>query len=362
MTRHMTLRELTSLTIDKPDANVYEQMKRRWDSLSKPLDGLGDFEELVCKLGSILRTSCPQILKRAAVVYCADNGIVDENVSQCGKDVTFRVAEALGKNTSSANLCARSANADVFPIDVGIDSDPAPQGVVSRRIARGTKSFLRESAMTEEQTLKAIGVGFEFVRELKERGYELIATGEMGIGNTTTSAAVLCALMGLAPETIVGRGAGLDDVRLVHKIEVVRQGVEKYDLNAYDDPRRRAFEILRTLGGLDIAALVGTFVGGAFYHIPTIVDGLISGTAALTADTIVPGVRDYAVGSHLGRERGVAFVLQELGLKPYLLGNMALGEGTGAVMTIPLIDLALGFYRQASSFEDFEIERYRRFH
>ena len=362
----MNLDELFSIKVNSPDESIYKAAKNKWDHISKPLDGLGDFEELICTLAAIQGNDRPSVDRRAAIVFCSDNGIVEEGISQSSKDITLSVAKALGSGISSACTLAKSAKVDVIPVDIGIDSDENTDGVRNMKVRKGTRNFLKEPAMTAKETLAAIECGISLVKELSDKGYEIISTGEMGIGNTTTSAAVLSEVLGIDSDLITGRGAGLDDKGLSRKKQVIKDACEKYrtafgkEDNSKDE-KSRSFEILRTLGGLDIAALTGTFIGGTIYHIPIVIDGVISATAALIAEKFVPGVRDYAIASHSGREAGCSLALKELGLSAYLRGNMALGEGTGALMLFPIIDMVLDFYNNAAKFSDYDIEEYKRF-
>lgn len=362
----MKLEELISIKIDAPDKSVYKTVKAEWDHISKPLDGLGDFEELICKIAAIRGTENPTIKKRAEIVFCADNGIIEEGVSQSTKEITKSVAMALGSGISSACTLARFANVDVIPVDVGIDSVDKIDGVRNMKVRKGTRNFLLEPAMTYEETLKAIECGINLVKELSDQGYEIISTGEMGIGNTTTSAAVLSQVLRIDSDKVTGRGAGLDDIGFSRKKQVIKEAGEKYNFDAcpkeIDDPEKnRIFTILRTLGGLDIAALTGSFIGAAICRVPIVIDGVISATAALVAERLVHGVKDYVIASHSGREAGCMAVLKELGLSAYLNGNMALGEGTGALMLFPVLDMVLDFYNNAAKFSDYKIEEYKRY-
>ena len=362
----MKLDGLLGIEIDSPDQSKYLEAKDKWDHISKPLDGLGDFEELICKIAAIKGTDNPSIGKRAAIVFCSDNGIVEEGISQSSKEITLSVAKALGSGISSACTLARSARVEVISVDIGIDSDDEIDGVRNMKVSKGTKDFLKEPAMLEAEALEAITRGIELVKELSEKGYEIISTGEMGIGNTTTSAAVLSAVLGIDSDRVTGRGAGLDDEGLLRKKKVIKAALEKYGFYKNGDSdsgkeKIRVFKILQSLGGLDIAALCGVFIGGAIYHIPVVIDGVISATSALIAEKMIPGVKDYAIASHAGREAGCQLALKELGLSPYLNGNMALGEGTGALMLFPVMDMVFDFYNNAAKFSDYEIEEYKRF-
>lgn len=349
------------ITIDEPDKETAGMVRKRWDALSKPIDGFGDFESIVCRIGAIQRKEIPSLSKRAVLIFCADNGIVEEGVSQSGSEITLSVARALGSGISSACCLARHAKLDVIPVDIGIDCDEEIEGVRNLKAAKGTRDFFREPAMSESETILAIEHGIELVKELSDEGYTIIATGEMGIGNTTTATAVLSALLGIDSEKITGRGAGLSDEGLYRKRKVIRESISKYSFDSIDDPTQRAFMILRTLGGLDIAALTGVFIGGAMYHVPIVIDGLITSTAALTAEKLVPGVREYMIPSHRGREEGNAMALEALELESLLGGKMALGEGTGAILLFPVLDAILDYYEHGAMFSDYSIEEYKRF-
>ena len=251
---------------------------------------------------------------------------------------------------------ASCIGADTIPVDIGINSDARVDGVLNRKIARGTHDFLLQPAMSEMETLCAIETGMDLVAKCKEDGYRILATGEMGIGNTTTSSAVAAALLGCESALVVGRGAGLSDRGLLRKREVVDLAIEKYDLYHQD-----AFTVLMTVGGLDIAGLVGMCIGGAICHIPVVLDGVISMVAALVAERIIPGVRDYVIASHKGKEPAVELLTKELHLHPVIDANLALGEGTGAVMMLSLLEPALCIYREETTFADISIAQYERF-
>ncbi len=356
----LTRQELFELYIEKPDEDIFDVAKEKWDHISKPIDGLGDFETLVCRIAAICGDINPEIEKRALVVLCSDNGIVDEKISQSDQSVTKAVAVALGKGISSACTMGRYAGVAVIPVDVGICDEEPLEGVLNMKVSEGTNNFTREPAMNETQLLHAIFNGMEIVRKLSGEGYKIIATGEMGIGNTTTSAAVLSSLLLVDSDKLTGRGAGLDDAGLERKKEVIKNALRRYDLSGFDNEKERAFETCRIFGGYDIAGLAGMFIGGALYHIPVVIDGQISCAAAVVAEKIAPGVRDYMIPSHSGREKGIEIALGFLRLKPYINGNMALGEGTGALMLFPLLDMVMDYYKNGAGFTDYEIEEYRR--
>lgn len=357
----MTLEELFDMKPEKPDENIRKLSVEKWDSVAKPIDGLGYFEETVSRIAAIQGKETPDISRKALIIMCADNGIVKEGVSQCGQEVTYEVSSLMGKRMSSVGIMTEGYPLDMMVYDVGINSPDTPGGVRDRKIVRGTADFLEGPAMSSRECLDALQVGIDAVKECSERGYGIAATGEMGIGNTTTSTAFLCAVTGIGPENCTGKGSGLTDEALKKKTEVIKDGIRLHTAGKKAALPKEVFEALRCLGGLDIAALAGVYIGGALYGIPVVIDGLISAAAALAAEKLVPGCRDYMIASHMGREGGMSYIMQELSLKPVIYGNMALGEGTGAVMMLPLLDMAMNLYTKGTSFENASIEQYERY-
>lgn len=349
-------KEWKDIKIDRPSREIRRQVKETWDQAVKPLDSMGRFEELTSQIGAILGTAQFDIRKKAVIVMCADNGIVKEGISQSGQEVTAAVSALLGKNLSSVGRMAEKIGADVIPVDIGINRREEIAGLLNRKVAPGTRNFLEEPAMTEEETLAAIRIGIETVASCKEKGYHLLATGEMGIGNTTTSSAVAAALTGCRAEDMTGRGAGLSDAGLMHKRWVIETALHKYRFR-----KEETLRILSTVGGLDIAGLTGVFIGGAMYHLPVVLDGVISAVAALTAERLIPGVREYMIPSHQSKEAAAKRILKELRLQPVIDASLALGEGTGAVMMFALLDMAMTLYEKRTTFSEIGIEQYTRF-
>lgn len=347
---------LKQLKIEKPDEEVRKQVQRNWDMVAKPLDGMGVFEQIACQIGAITGNVQIDIAKKAVLVMCADNGVVEEGISQSGQEVTAVVAREMTENISSVGKMASTIGAEVFPIDIGINCPEEIPGMIQRSVRKGTRNFRKEPAMTEEETLQAIFTGIELVKDCKEKGYQILATGEMGIGNTTTSSAVIAALLNCDVEAVTGRGAGLSDAGLMRKQQVIAEAIEKYHLR-----EAKPLEVLRTVGGLDIAGLAGVCMGGAIYHVPVVLDGVISFAAALVADRILPGVREYLIPSHKGKEPALQVLLEEMNLRPVIDGRLALGEGTGAVMMFALLDMALSVYENKTTFADIKILPYERF-
>lgn len=347
---------LKKLSLCPPNKNVYKMVVDHWDHVAKPIDGLGTFEKVIARIGAISGTEKIHISKRAVIIMCADNGIVEEGISQSGQEVTAIVAGKMGDFQSSVGKMARMIGMDTIPVDIGINCATPISGVLNRKVRLGTRNFMKEPAMTEEETVQAIAAGIDMVRECKEKGYQILATGEMGIGNTTTSSALTAALLGCEARTVTGRGAGLDDARLEKKIKVIESGLEKYDLRG-----TYAFRTLSCVGGLDIAGLSGVCIGGALYHVPVILDGVISQVSALVAERMVPGTKGFLIASHVGKEPASKMLLDELGLVAVIDAGLALGEGTGAVMMMGLLDMALSVYNSKTTFDDMKIEQYERF-
>ena len=351
---------IKNLKINPTSQAIYGQILKNWDSIAKPLDGMGHFETLTARIGSIQETEQADISQKAVIIMCADNGIVEEGISQSGQEVTLAVMKNMAGQQSSVGKMADVIKADTIPVDIGVNCEEKVPGVLDRKIRMGTRNFKTEPAMTETEAAFAVYTGIEIVGACREKGYRILATGEMGIGNTTTSSAVTAALLGCDAAEVTGRGAGLSDGKLLHKQQIIREAIEKYDLK-YQGKREEAFRILRTVGGLDLAGLAGVCIGGALYHVPVVLDGFISLAAALAAEEMVPGVKAYLLPSHKGKEPGSQMLLDRLGLTPVIYGAMALGEGTGAVMMLALLDMAMQVYGAGTTFSDMQMKQYERF-
>ena len=347
---------LKKLKLEEPDCEIYKKVLKNWDSIAKPLDGMGRFEMITAQIGAILGTDEIDISKKAVIIMCADNGIVEEGISQSGQEVTAAVAAQMGRGASSVGKMAAEAGADTIPVDIGINGKEQIAGVLNRKIRLGTRSFSKEPAMTREETVRAIFTGIEIVEECKRKGYQILATGEMGIGNTTTSSAVAAALLRCEADEVTGRGAGLCDEKLQRKKQIITEAVRKYNLYEAEP-----LTVLQTVGGLDIAGLVGVCIGGGVFHIPIVLDGVISMVAALLSERIVQGTIRYLIPSHKGKEPAVEKLMKKLGIEPVIDGQMALGEGTGAVMMLSLLEMAMCVYRKRTLFSDIKVEQYERY-
>lgn len=338
--------------IAPPDETAVRQAKAHWDGIAKPLDGLGRFEDMVVKIAALTGNPQVRLDKRAVVVVCADNGVVVEGVTQTDASVTATMAGQIRDHRSSVCLMSAAAGADVFAVDMGMLS--RVDGVDGCHIADGTGNIAVGPAMSREQACQAIAYGMELVKGYAQQGYELLATGEMGIGNTTTSSAVASVLLGIPVETVTGRGAGLSDEGLRRKCSAIHRAIEVNQPDPED-----ALDVLAKLGGFDIAGMVGIFLGGALYRVPVLIDGLISSISALIAARLCPNSRCAMLGSHTSAEPAAAAILEELGLTAILHAGMKLGEGTGAVCMMPLLDMALSVYHNSAAFTDTGIEQYQ---
>lgn len=332
------------------DESAYLAALRRWDAVAKPLRSLGAFEEMIARIAAIQGTADVRLSPRCALTFCGDHGVVAQGVSQSGSEVTAKVARAVVNGESNINLMASAANADVFAVDMGM-AETVP-GALDRRLGEGTADMTQGPAMSRHQAEKGLRAGRDLVGQMKEKGYRLMAVGEMGIGNTTAAAALTCALLGGEVEKWTGRGAGLSDAGLKRKREAVERAL------AVNRPAD-ALDALTKVGGFEIAGMAGAFLGGAEHGVPMVIDGVISAVAALVAERIQPGARRFMLPSHESLEPASAALMDALSLHPVIHAGLALGEGTGAVMLFPLLDMAERVYAGPHTFDSLRMEAYK---
>ena len=337
----MTETELAALcaAITPPDEAARAAAHAHWASLAKPLGGLGALETVLEDAAALTGSAKLEFSHRAVLVLCADNGVVAQGVSQTDSSVTRAVAENLAARRTSVCRMAQTARCEVVPVDMGIAGEPVA-GVLDCRIAPGTADFTLGPAMSRVQEQKKAGVG-------------LLATGEMGIGNTTTSSAVAAVLLGQPVERMTGRGAGLSDAGLARKVDAIHRGI----VRNHPDPAD-PLDVMAKLGGFDIAGLCGIFLGGALERVPVLADGFISGVAALCAIRLCPAAEKAVFASHCSTEPAAKLVLDALNKKALITAGLHLGEGTGAVAAIPLWDMALAVYDGCYSFAEGGIDAY----
>lgn len=351
--------------IDKMEQynRILREAKQRWDNIAKPIDSLGLLEDYVGKLCAISGSVEPYDLsRRALVILCADHGVVCEGVTQTGREVTRIVAENFAAGCSSVNYMAQCAGADVFTVDIGMDTPCYSEkemvcgAVIDRKIARGTENLAVMPAMTKEACRQAIDVGVNIVRCMKELGYGIVATGEMGIGNTTPTSVLAAVLLNLSAEQVTGRGAGLKDDGMRKKRRVVEQAISRVREKHLTD----MIDILAEVGGYEIAGMAGIFLGGVIYDMPVVIDGAISAVAALAAYHMDARVPYYALASHVSEEMTGKLALSAMHLPALLHGRMCLGEGSGAVAILPELDMGLAVYANMGTFSDLQIDAYER--
>ncbi len=331
--------------------NVQQQARKRWDSIAKPLHSLGLLEDLVVRIAETQGTPDVCIDRRCALVFCGDHGVVRKGVSQAGSEVTALVAKSIAEGTGNINLMASAANADVLAVDMGMLT--RVPGTIDKRVGSGTEDMTEGPAMSREQAESAVAAGMDIMKSLSEQGYRIAVIGEMGIGNTTAASAVASVLLRLPPEEVTGRGAGLSDAGLQRKIAAIRRAVE---VNRPDpeDP----LDVLAKVGGFELAGMAGAYLGGMKYHIPAVPDGMIPAASALAAARIDPAVTRALLPGPLSKEPADRLILGALGLEPVIHAQTALGEGTGGILLLPLLDMALKVYHGPHTFEALKMEAY----
>ena len=327
--------------------------RRRLDSLTKPLGSLGRLEELALRIAIIQGRVPPRLGRKLLLVFAADHGITQEGVSAYPPDVTAQMTRNFLNGGAAINVLARHHGVDTEVVDVGVDHEfVAAGGLRNCKIRRGTANFAREPAMTRAEAVRSVELGIQLVREAARENLFLVGAGDMGIGNTSSAAAILCALTGASPADAVGRGTGIDDAALARKIAAIERGL---DLNQPDvnDP----IDVLAKVGGLEIGAITGVILGAAACRIPMVLDGFISGAAALLAQRFNPLVQDVFFASHLSAERGHRLMLNELNLAPVLDLQMRLGEGTGTCLLMGVIEAAVKIIGEMATFDSAGVQK-----
>lgn len=323
-----------------------EAARLRQDSLTKPLGSLGRLEELSIQLAGIKGQPIPRVPKKAVVVMAADHGVVAEGIGLYPQEVTAQMVLNFLNGGAAINVLARLAGARVTVVDMGVTGNLPPHpGLISRKIAPGTRSMARGPAMSREQADQAVKTGIEMVEQEFAQGLDIIATGEMGIGNTTASSAICALMTGQPVEKVTGRGTGITDELLARKVSVIKRAIE---INRPDPAD--AMDVLAKVGGFEIGGMAGVILGAAAHRIPVAIDGFISGAAALIAVSLCPQVRSYLIAAHVSAEPGHKFMLEYLSLRPLLDLGMRLGEGTGAVLGIMLAEASARLLEEMATF------------
>ena len=333
--------------IEALDTSAMTAARRRQDNLTKPLGSLGRLEELSVQIAGIKGEATPRLERKAIITMAADHGVVAEGVSLYPEEVTRQMVINFLKGGAAINVLANQVGAQVIVVDMGVKGGfPSLPGLVCKMIDFGTKNMAREPAMSRQQAINAIEMGIQIV-EMMSKKPDIIGTGDMGIGNTTASSAIFAAISGKPVRKITGRGTGIDDRQLNHKVKVIKKALAINKPNPKDP-----IDVLAKVGGFEIGGLAGVMLAGAAYRIPVVIDGFISGAAALIAAGLSPRVKDYLIAAHASAEAGHGLLLNFLGLKPLLNLNMRLGEGTGAALGIFLAEAAVKLLGQMATFDE----------
>jgi nicotinate-nucleotide--dimethylbenzimidazole phosphoribosyltransferase len=341
----MQLEELIK-QIKPLDGKAMRSARARQDTLTKPQGSLGRLEELSIQLAGITGKAIPTIKDKVIITMAGDHGVVAEGVSAYPQEVTPQMVLNFLNGGAAINVLARHVGARVVIVDMGVASDvPATQGLIVRKIACGTANMSKGPAMTREQATEAILSGVEIVETEIARGLDIVGTGDMGIGNTTPSAAIACALMKRHPKEIAGRGTGVNDEGFKRKINAIERALAVNRPDAND-----GLDVLSKVGGFEIGGLAGVMIGAASKHVPVMVDGFISTAAAMIAVTVAPGCRDYLISAHRSKEHGHGLMLEWLRLNPLLDFDLRLGEGTGAALGISMAEAACKILAEMATF------------
>ena len=320
----------------------------RQDTLTKPRGSLGRLEELSIQLAGMKADPFPSVERKAVIVMAADHGVAHEGVSAYPSDVTAQMVLNFLRGGAAINVLARQAGARVTVVDIGVAADVEPlPGLLRRKVMCGTRNLAEGVAMTRDEAEQAIQVGVDVLNEEATRGLDLVATGDMGIGNTTPASAIVAAITELPVAQVAGRGTGIDDQGLERKIKVIERALTVNQPDADD-----AMDVLHKVGGLEIAGLAGVMIAAAHHRIPVVVDGFISTAAAMIAVGLAPGVRNYLISAHQSMEVGHRAMLRYLRLWPLLDLNLRLGEGTGAVLAFHLIEASTRILREMATFDE----------
>lgn len=333
--------------IESVDHTYEVACKERVDQLIKPKGSLGKLEDMAIRLAGIQKTIHPKIEKKAVVVCAGDHKIIEEGVATSTKEITKIQAINMTRGLTGVCALAKYVNAEVAVVDVGIDNDVSGTLVIDKKVKYGADNFTKGPAMTRAEAIKALEAGIDVAERLIKKGVNLLATGEMGIGNTTPSSAIVSVIGGYDPSEVTGIGANLPLEKVKHKANVIRKGIEFNKPNPLD-----GIDVLAKVGGLEIAGMAGVMLAGAAYKVPVVVDGFISTASALIATTIEPKVKEYLFGSHSSKELGASKASDLLGLPTPLDMDMRLGEGTGAVLMINMIEAATFMNNEMITFDE----------
>ena len=336
--------------ISSIEKEALQDSQKRWDSLIKPVGSLGRLEEIVSRISAIQQKEIPEISKKRLVVFAADHGVTEEGVSAYPQEVTVQMVRNFLSGNAAISILARLNNIDLKIVDMGMQTEIQHDSLLKVRIASGTKNFVHQPAMTSVEMNLAMEAGIWLAEEAKESGIQLLAGGDMGIGNTTSASTIYSSLLNLDPSEVTGSGAGLSERGRLHKVEVIRNALRKHSIPSTDP-----LEILRCFGGFEIAALTGFYLGGSSRRIPMLVDGFICSAAACIAIRLSPECKDYLFFSHASAETGHSRILECFKIHPVLDLGMRLGEGTGAAIAMQILEAGVTLFREMPTFQQAEV-------
>ncbi len=337
----------TLAKIQALDDRAMNIARARQNNLTKPARSLGALEDLSVKVAGITGNPMPKIKEKVIITMAGDHGVTAEGVSAYPKEVTAQMIDNFLNGGAAINVLARHVGARVVIVDMGVAADRENENLVNKKIAYGTADMTRGSAMTYDDAVRSIEAGIEVLELEAERGMDIVGVGDMGIGNTTPSSAIAAVLTGEAARKVTGRGTGIDDDALERKIKVIERAIS---VNQPD--KNDALDVLAKVGGFEIGGLAGVMLAAAAQRVPVVIDGFISGAAALVAYKISPAVKDYMIASHRSVERGHSVILDHIGLKPLLDLDMRLGEGTGAALGISIVEAACKILSEMATFDE----------
>lgn len=329
------------------DSSAMQEARTRQQELTKPAGSLGRLEDIAIQIAGITGQPMPKIERKAVIVMAGDHGVTAEGVSAYPSEVTPQMVYNFLRGGAAINALAHYAGARVIVVDIGVAADIAHPDLLSHKVAYGTANMAQGPAMTQAQMVEAIQVGMDVFDAQFEQGVDLVATGDMGIGNTTSASAIAAALLSKPAALVTGRGTGIDDKQLAHKIQVIEVALERNKPDPADP-----FDVLMKVGGLEIAGLVGVIIAAAARRVPVVIDGLISGAAALVAVEANPAIREYLLAGHTSVEQGHRLMLEHMGLSPLLDLKLRLGEGTGATLAMSIIEAALHAHNEMATFAE----------
>lgn len=337
--------------IKETNHKAKEEAKKRVDFLAKPLGSLGKLEDISIKLAGITGNIKNRIDKKCIMIFSSDNGVVEEGVASSPQYVTLAQTINFSKGLTGVAVLAKENNTDLIVVDIGVNCEGEIPGALNKKIRKGTNNIAKGPAMSYEECAKGIFIGVDMVREAKENGYDIIGVGEMGIGNTTTSSAVLASLLKCEIDDVVGKGAGLTDEAFEKKRLVIKKAIELNNLD-FNDP----IDIVAKVGGFELAGMIGAFLGASYYKIPVVIDGFISAVAALAAVKLNILVKDYLISSHCSKEIGYNIAMENMELEPMLNLDMRLGEGSGCPIAFSIVQYACAMMNNMATFSEAEID------